>query len=79
MPVEECAFRVDSAAAKQVESEMLKVASCNGTGLTWPNATGLIGPCPAAKSYREMRLRLFQGVAVAILGALVMGVGIGIL
>jgi hypothetical protein len=45
-PVDPSAFIIDSSVADEVETRMLEYANCNGTGQSWPNATGLLGRCP---------------------------------
>jgi hypothetical protein len=44
-PVDPSAFTIDSGVADEVEARMLEYANCNGTGQSWPNATGLLGRC----------------------------------
>lgn len=34
--IEPCAYRADATTSAQVATEMLKAASCNGTGASWP-------------------------------------------
>ncbi|KAH6688598.1 hypothetical protein F5X68DRAFT_205995 [Plectosphaerella plurivora] len=45
-PVDPSAFVVDGGVADLVEARMLEEARCNGTGQSWPNATGMLDWCP---------------------------------
>jgi len=74
-PKKTCAFKPDAEVARQVESAMLRTASC--TSGSWPNATGLVQQCAQQKQSAAMRslsvecllaalLALFSSIAIMI-------------
>jgi hypothetical protein len=47
---EECKFKADLAIAKEVADAMIRQSDCRGQ--SWPNVTGLLGPCHGKDSLR---------------------------
>jgi hypothetical protein len=66
---ESCALTIDSSLAKSVSSAMLESVNCNGTGISWPNMTGLIHAC-ASKSAAEKGVYFKPGIAAILAGML---------
>lgn len=45
-----CAFEIDASLQRQVEAQMLNHSGCALSSPSWPNVTGLVGPCPISRS-----------------------------
>lgn len=73
-PVAPCAFRIGAEVASQVESKMLEAATCT-TG-SWPDPTGLVGPC-IEDVEDSMATPLVNPAVTAVVGALMLCVAGG--
>ncbi|KAK0739603.1 hypothetical protein B0T21DRAFT_362937 [Apiosordaria backusii] len=75
-PIKDCAYRIDHTTYSGVEENMLAASSCNGTGLSWPNTTGLVGPCKKSSGAEDTRglkdgwRAVFGAICVGIFGLL---------
>lgn len=51
-PLQSCAIRINNTLGDAVAEQMLNATECKSQ--TWPNVTGMLGPCPREKSGVDM-------------------------
>jgi hypothetical protein len=66
-----CATPVNSTVADAVAKAMLEASNCNGTGMTWPNAS-LVNNCPRRNAAKTYVPTVFTMIVSSMLGLLVL-------